>query len=212
MIQPGEEAATSTSTSSDGAVPLPHGPGYCNSYIKRKGSYCGQPEGWGTGYKIGPCRKHGGMLPRVRRRAAEETYHLMYADKTMFGQKLDVDPQTGIVDLLGYQWGDFLYLRSQLLAKADPETGELNIGDISDSEWKRYTDAAAAVARTHKMAGDLQVANRITNLIKARQDTVIDLIKGILADAGHDPESPESVSIITRRLELIADDDTEAAA
>lgn len=182
-------------------IPL-NRPGYCNAYNPKTGNHCGQPEGRGTDYRIGPCRSHGGRLPRVRRRAAEETFAMVYAGKIMFGQKIDTDPAIGILEVIGYYMGLVEYLRAEILAQGD-EQGRVPLSVAADN-IKLWMTALDRLASACKMAGDLKVEMIKTDLITAYQDRVLGAIEGVLTGAGLDADDPKISALVLAQLALVA--------
>lgn len=199
--------------------PLPI-PGYCNAKIwekpgKRESkTRCGQPEGWGTDYSRGPCKNHGGRHANGRKHAALATYAEVYANDTLFGQTVDLDPMVGLLEVGGKLAGFTAFIEREIQRQA-AETGRVRlkqtattagggsreVPDVLIEMWHANLERQAKV---HKMALDAGAQQKQIDLFDAYRNRVLDTLEAALRAVGVDPDDPEVAAKIGATLMLVA--------
>jgi hypothetical protein len=190
-------------------------PGYCNARTTRNGQKwrCGRTAGWGTPYRNGSCRDHGGSHRNGRKHAALIEYEQVYAGRPVFGRTIDTDPTIGLLNVVAEYAGFTAYLKQELLEDADNDGRITLVEDITgpggavrrvvDVKIQLWMDALDRYARICKMARDADTAKIKTDLMESYADRVLDLVDNIIRSLGLNPDDPHIVEAITRQFTLI---------
>ena len=137
-----------------------------------------------------------------------ERFEAEYAGRLRFGQRVEVDPTTGLLDVVAKTAGFAAYVEQQLREAAgvdsDVPLTEKGIDGLDVPRtlvelWLRSQRQLAAVC---KMAIDAGIQQQQLDLVRSYQDRVLDLVEGVLRDLGHDPDSISTSAVVMRRLAL----------
>lgn len=115
----------------------------------------------------------------------------------------DVDPADYLHPLDVLAWAltvaqiDVADYRADLLAK-------IATGDVpSESELDRASRLVAAAATVAKQAHDAGVSERQIRLSEQVAEQLVTVLRGVVADLGHDPTDPAVQAVVRFRLELV---------
>lgn len=156
----------------------------CTAKSKRSGQRCRRPVPGG-----GVCATHGGKARQVQRR--REARIALAQAQAMYGDEYLVrDP--GDVLLAAVADGDAIVqkLKAQIQASESVTGADL----LALGEW---LDRAA---RMSKAVLDLKLAERQVRLAEGQGLLVADVLRGAIADLGHDPRDPVVVHVLSTRL------------
>jgi hypothetical protein len=157
---------------------------YCGAKAKRGGT-CKKPAGWGTphpGQSV--CRLHGGMLPHIVKKCAEEKGREM---ARAWGIELDIDPFEGILASVRMAYGAVAAFKARLKDDSKPDSPEV-------IAWMAAQKHAAQIA---KMAIDAGIAERQVQIAERMAEQIAMAYEDALAD---EDLSPEQVSRIAAKF------------
>ena len=177
-------------------------PRQCTAHCKRGGKHCRND----ARHDMDVCRMHGGTAPQAiaaaeRRREEAEAVRAVHA----LGLPRDVDPHTALLEELHRTAG--LVATYEALVVNDGVGGLVvtTMFGPKPSGWvqelrkerKHLADVAAACVRAGVDAARTQLAEQQGLLL-------VEVIKGIVGDLGHDPAAPDVREVVGRRLRLVA--------
>ena len=189
----------------------------CGANTKR-GAVCGKPAGWGTPYRHGRCKLHGGATPThlraAQRREAERAVEL-------FGLPREVDPHEALLEEVHRAAGHVAWLGEVVgdLDKNEVVHGIVRTVQHPDGTrtvearaginvWvKLYREARDRLVWVAKAAIDAGVAEHQVRLAEGQAQQLAQLMRAILTDLGHDPADEQVREVV--RLRLIEDGKTE---
>lgn len=126
----------------------------------RGGNPCKLEAGWGTPHPgLGPCRKHGGNLPNVVKRYAEQSARQQAIE---WGVELDIDPFAGILLSVRMAYGAVMAHKAQIPPGAAPDSPEV-------ITWMAAQKHAAQIA---KMAIDAGIAEREIRIMERLAESI----------------------------------------
>jgi hypothetical protein len=182
----------------------------------RQGQPCGNPPVQGATV----CRMHGGSAPQVKAAAARRVAHAEWAGT--YGEPIDTDPTTAVLDQLANTAGHVAWL----LAKVrETEPGSLVWGTTSETDKRSgqwpgvdVTRAARAsvwlelygqerdrLVRMAKTAHDMGISDRQVALAERLGATCLDLISGVLDDLDlTSDQRAAAAESVPRRLQAVA--------
>jgi hypothetical protein len=109
-----------------------------------------------------------------------------------------VDPGSVLAWAVTVAFIDIADYRAELAAQAaDGKT-------LGEQALDRLTRMQTDVARISKLALDAGVNERAIKIAEDTAATLVTVIRGVLADLGHDTGDPEVQAVVRRRLELVA--------
>jgi hypothetical protein len=182
----------------------------CGANTKR-GAVCHKPAGWGTPYRHGRCKLHGGASPThvkaAQRREAERAVE-------QFGLPREVEPHEALLEEVHRAAGHVAWLgevvgqleRNQLV-HGITRTVQLANGTrtvearAAINIWvKLYQEERRDLVRTAKLALDAGVEERQVRLAEAQAQQLAQVIRAILTDLGHDLEDRRVRDVVRLRL------------
>jgi len=182
----------------------------CGAKTKR-GAICSKPAGWGTPYRHGRCRLHGGASPThvkaAQRREAERAVESL-------GLPREVEPHGALVEEVHRAAGHVAWLgevvgqldRNQLVHGITrtvqlPDGSRTVEARAAINIWvKLYQDERDRLVRVAKAAIDAGVAERQVRLAEGQAQQLAQVIRAILTDLGHDPGDENVRKVVRLRL------------
>jgi hypothetical protein len=182
----------------------------CGANTKR-GAVCHKPAGWGTPYRHGRCKLHGGASPThvkaAQRREAERAVE-------QFGLPREVEPHEALLEEVHRAAGHVAWLgevvgqleRNQLVHGITrtvqlPDGSRTVEARAAINIWvKLYQEERRDLVRTAKLALDAGVEERQVRLAEAQAQQLAQVIRAILTDLGHDLEDRRVRDVVRLRL------------
>jgi hypothetical protein len=181
----------------------------CGAHTKR-GASCAKPAGWGTPYRHGRCKLHGGATPTHRKAAQRREAERVVA----LGLVRDVDPHEALLEELHRAAGHVAWLgevvaqleRNQVV-QGITRTVQLPDGNrpvetpAAINVWvKLYQEERDRLVRVARAAIDAGVAERQVRLAEGRAQQLARVITAVLTDLGHDPADEHVRKVVRLRL------------
>jgi len=160
------------------------------------------------------CRMHGGATPQARRKAAERQAEDK-ARKAMqsYGQKIDTDPVTALLDEVCWTAGHVAWLRDRVkeleretlvwgvTERVDKGSGEFEGVDTTEAAvpniWlSLYQKERAHLVAVCKAAISAGIEERRVRLAERQGDLIVEVLQRILGDLNLTPEQAERVPAI----------------
>jgi hypothetical protein len=182
----------------------------CGAKTKR-GAICSKPAGWGTPYRHGRCRLHGGASPThvkaAQRREAERAVESL-------GLPREVEPHGALVEEVHRAAGHVAWLgevvgqldRNQLVHGITrtvqlPDGSRTVEARAAINIWvKLYQEERDRLVRVAKTAIDAGVAERQVRLAEAQAQQLARVITAVLSDLGHDATDERVRNVVRLRL------------
>lgn len=180
----------------------------CGAISTRTHVACKKPAGFGTDHQgYGRCKHHGGSTQSGVIAAEKQrlTIH-----RQMFGDAEVIDPGQSLLEEV-YRGRAFIRFLEGLLVShginqdAGIDPGQLLV-EITEDGYKARAWVAVwqkereMHARACKMALDAGIAERQVRMMEQFADAIGDLVYGLIADLGMDPEDPKVRHIARKRL------------
>lgn len=183
----------------------------CNAALRKRGTLCKQPAGWGTDHVgLGRCKRHGGAspsyLPELQRLAAIQAVET-------YGIPVKTDPQTALEEELDRTAGHVAWLRIQV---GDLEedglggpVGSEGVNDVGVQMHPRYEphlmlrlykDERKHLAQVAKLCIDAGIEERRVKLAEAQGHLIAKAITGILKELGIDMSDPKVPKVVRAHL------------
>lgn len=165
---------------------------------------CDHPAGYDTPHPgFGRCKFHGGSTPSHVESARQEQAKAVAA-------KLGVPVRTSAVealqDALNRAYGDVLALSAKVQLLGEDELKQTDASgrwekpavwvELYDRALRHYADIAARCV-------GLGIEAAAVSVVQAHGEQVIQLLKRVLEELGHDPGSPEVVEVVTRQVRAL---------
>jgi hypothetical protein len=182
----------------------------CGAHTKR-GASCAKPAGWGTPYRHGRCKLHGGASPTHRkaaqRREAERAVEL-------FGLPREVEPHEALLEEVYRAAGHVAWL-GEVVGQLDTKRvvhGIARTGQLADGNrtvqgraainiWvKLYQEERDRLVRVARAAIDAGVAEHQVRLAEGQAQQLARVITAVLTDLGHDPADEGVRKVVRLRL------------
>jgi hypothetical protein len=182
----------------------------CGANTKR-GAICHKPAGWGTPYRHGRCKLHGGASPTHVKAAQRREAALAVVT---LGLTRDVDPHEALLEEVHRAAGHVAWL-GEVVAQLDKNqmihgiTRTVQLPDgtrtvearAAVSLWvKLYQEERRDLVRVSKLAIDAGVPGRQVRLAEAQARQLAGVIRAILTDLGHDLEDQQVRQVVRLRL------------
>jgi hypothetical protein len=182
----------------------------CGANTKR-GAVCNQPAGWGTPYRHGRCKLHGGATPThmkaAQRREAERAV-------AVFGLPREVDAHAALLEEVHRAAGHVAWL-AEVVGQLDKSQIVHSITrTVQAADGTRTVEARATVnvwvrlyqewhdrlVRVSKLAIDAGVAELQVRLAEKQAQQLAAVIRAILTDLGHDLWDEQVRKVVRFRL------------
>ena len=182
----------------------------CGANTKR-GAICNKPAGWGTPYRHGRCKLHGGASPTHVKAAQRREAELAVVT---LGLARDVDPHEALLEELHRAAGHVAWL-GEVVGELDknqvvygitrtvqhPDGTRTVEARAGINVWvKLYQDERDRLVRVAKAALDAGVAEQQVRLTEAQAQQLAALIRAILTDLGHDLADEHVREVVRLRL------------
>jgi hypothetical protein len=182
----------------------------CGANTKR-GAVCRKPAGWGTPYRHGRCKLHGGATPThlkaAQRREAEQAV-------ASLGLPREVEPHTALLEEVHRAAGHVAWLAEEVgqLEKSQVVQGITRTVQAPDGTrtvearatvnvWVRlYQEWHDRLVRVSKLAIDAGVEERQVRLAERQAQQLAKVIRAILTDLGHDLGDERDRKVMRLRL------------
>jgi hypothetical protein len=182
----------------------------CGANTKR-GAVCNKPAGWGTPYRHGRCKLHGGASPThlraAQRREAEWAV-------TSLGLPREVEPHTALLEEVHRAAGHVAWL-AEVVGQLDKnQLVQATTRTVQAPDGTRTVEARAAVnvwvklyeewhdrlVRVAKVAIDVGVGERQVRLAERQAQQLAKVVRAILTDLGHDLGDERVRKVVRLRL------------
>ena len=182
----------------------------CGANTKR-GAVCNKPAGWGTSYRHGRCKLHGGASPTHVKAAQRREAELAVVT---LGLARDVDPNQALLEELHRAAGHVAWL-GEVVGELDknqvvygitrtvqhPDGTRTVEARAGINVWvKLYQEERDRLVRVAKAALDAGVAEQQVRLTEAQAQQLAGVIRAILTDLGHDLEDERVRDVVRLRL------------
>ena len=182
----------------------------CGANTKR-GAICGKPAGWGTPYRHGRCKLHGGATPTHLRAAQRREAERAVAS---LGLPREVEAHTALLEEVHRAAGHVAWLAEVVgqLDKSQIVHGITRTVQAADGTrtvearatvnvWVRlYQEWHDRLVRVSKLAIDAGVAELQVRLAEKQAQQLAAVIRAILTDLGHDPADEQVRDVMRLRL------------
>jgi hypothetical protein len=132
----------------------------------------------------GVCRKHGGGAPAVK--AAREARVLAARAQAAGGVVVARDPGDALLGAT--QDADAMVQRIKAVIEGS--------GELKASEVRAFGEWLDRTGRLGKMTLDARVDERRVRITELQHAELFAIIAAVLAELGHDPDSPETIEIV----------------
>lgn len=181
--------------------------------------FCTHPAGFGTDHVgIGKCKFHGGCTPTGRGAAAKAAVRMKVAFLGDLTAVEDLDPSDALLSVVRNTAAVVAWLQERLAAwdreDFEPETVQIlnKDGDVTGTKLvdefglqrsaylSVYGEERDRLARSAKMALDAGIAERQVRIAEQVGGAVVQVLRGVVADLGFDPEDAKVQQIVQGRL------------
>lgn len=169
----------------------------------RAGEPCQLPEGWGTPYDVGRCRKHGGNTPNGVKHAQTLT---AAQEVRRFALPVKVDPSDALLQQIHATAGWVAYLEACIDRDGESSLFVPTInGEAPSAVLSLLTEQRKQLVAYCTAAIRAGVEERRVRLAERQGDLIVTLVRGILDDLQLTPEQQALVpDVVPRHLRSIA--------
>lgn len=186
-------------------------PGNCNSRKTDGSGLCRHEAGWRTDHLgFGQCRFHAGCTPAgaahgQRLREEHQLGPLLEAERAKIGEHPDAF--AGMLELVRYGWA-WCRMLERRVDELDETAQDLHAPDAHGDQRPHVLvgmlmEARREHRRNCEAAIRAGIAERMVALAEDQAEAMAALIRGVLADLGHDLEQPETAAIVRRHLRAL---------
>lgn len=204
------------------AIEPPEDPTKCGAWKKGRSARCTRPAGWGTPFKHGRCKLHGGLTPtHVRASQRRMQTEALAEAVAVYGLPVDVDPREALLQEVHRTAGHVAWL-TERIRELDPDAliwGKTKyVNKVGGQDEGVTVEEGASVhvwldlyhrERKHllevsKAAIAAGIEERKVRIAEQMGQQLAAVITAVLTDLGHRPDDPRVRGVVVRHLALVS--------